>query len=409
MYWRVGFAWTRSFVVDFGQNLSFSSGLLGSDEQLSLDGDVVARPLRDCGGIMSALGSDSWWRKTLYLTGGALLAAAAYLLYELLSIRKEEELDSKDAIILHQFSRPKTGAPSLSPFCLKMETYLRMLDLPYQNYFDGKLSPQGKMPWIEYNQEQVCGTEFIIDFLEERLGVSLNNSLTAQEKAVSHAITKMVEEHFYWTIAYCQWVDNLEETQKMLSVSGPLSDVLKWILSHLTGGIVKREMYGHGIGRFSREKVYELMEKDMRTLATLLGNKKYLMGSKVTTVDAAVFSHLAPAMWTLPGTRPEQLIKGELINLALYCERIRQRFWPEWFVDPEDFCYKDITEGSNSASRLPDLGLYSRTDTFQDNTPHPSRTDSPQDLMSPASDPTGHSLYDSDMDTECSEIDQPKC
>lgn len=78
----------------------------------------------------------------------------------------------------------------------------------------------------------------------------------------------------YRTIAYCQWVDNLEETQKMLSVSGPLSDVLKWILSHLTGGIVKREMYGHGIGRFSREEVYELMEKDMRTLATLLGNKK---------------------------------------------------------------------------------------------------------------------------------------
>lgn len=46
--------------------------------------------------------------------------------------RKEEELDSKDAIILHQFSRPKTGAPSLSPFCLKLETYLRMVDLPYQ-------------------------------------------------------------------------------------------------------------------------------------------------------------------------------------------------------------------------------------------------------------------------------------
>lgn len=59
----------------------------------------------------------------------------------------------------------------------------------------------------------------------------------------------------------------------MLSVSGPLSDVLKWILSHLTGGILKREMYGHGIGRFSREEVYVLMEKDMRTLATLLGDK----------------------------------------------------------------------------------------------------------------------------------------
>lgn len=67
-----------------------------------------------------------------------------------------------------------------------------------QNYFDGKLSPQGKMPWIEYNWQQVSGTEFIIDFLEDNLGVNLNKGLSEQEKAVSRAITKMVEEHLYW-------------------------------------------------------------------------------------------------------------------------------------------------------------------------------------------------------------------
>ncbi len=101
---------------------------------------------------------------------------------------------------------------------------------------------------------------------------------------------------------------------------------------------------------------------------------------------------------------------GELINLAMYCDRIRRRFWPEWFVDLEDFCYNDTTACSDSASKLPDLGLYSRTDTFQDDThTHTSHTHTPQDPPSPDSDPTGHSLYDSDMDTECSEIDQLKC
>ncbi|XP_053506081.1 failed axon connections homolog isoform X2 [Ictalurus punctatus] len=322
VYWRVGLAWSRSCVLDLGCNKSIVPfGLCSSDEQLSFYGYVIAYPLQDYGGIMAALGSDSWWRKTLYITGGALLAAAAYLLHELLVVRKEQELDSKDTIILHQFSRPKNGVPSLSPFCLKMETYLRMVDLPYQNYFDGKLSPQGKMPWIEYNQEQVSGSEFIIDFLEEKLGVNLNSSLSPEERAMSRAITKMVEEHFYWTIAYCQWVDNLEETKNMLAVTGPLSDLLKWILSHINGGIVKREMYGHGIGRFSKDEIYALMEKDMRTLATLLGDKKYIMGSKVSTVDAAVFGHLAQAMWTLPGTRPEQLIKaGATVRAVLLCE-----------------------------------------------------------------------------------------
>lgn len=67
-----------------------------------------------------------------------------------------------------------------------------------QNYFDGKLSPQGKMPWIEYNHVQASGSEFIVDFLEEKLGVNLNKNLTPQERAVSRAVTKMVEEHLYW-------------------------------------------------------------------------------------------------------------------------------------------------------------------------------------------------------------------
>ncbi|KAG7469933.1 hypothetical protein MATL_G00134100 [Megalops atlanticus] len=405
MYWGVGFASSRPCVVDLGHNQSFSFGLCDSDEYYSFYGYIVAFPLQDYGGIMSGLGSDSWWRKTLYLAGGALLAAAAYLLHELLAIRKEQEMDSSNAIILHQFSRPTSGAPSLSPFCLKMETYLRMADLPYQNYFDGQLSPQGKMPWIEYNKQQVSGTEFIIDFLEEKLGVNLNKGLSPQERAISWAITKMVEEHFYWTIVYSQWVDNLEETQKMLAVSGPLSGLLKWVLSHLTSGIVKREMYGHGIGRFSREELHALMERDMRTLATLLGDKKYIMGPKMSTVDATVFGHLAQAMWTLPGTRPEQLIKGELINLSMYCERMRRRFWPEWYVDCDDFCSDELSEDSGALSRPLDFGLYSHTDTYEEETAESSTSCS----HATDTDCSGPSLSDSDADTDTDSSDHELC
>uniref|UniRef100_A0A8D0F0W6 Failed axon connections homolog N-terminal domain-containing protein n=1 Tax=Strix occidentalis caurina TaxID=311401 RepID=A0A8D0F0W6_STROC len=137
MLWGVGLAAPRSCVADLSRNRSLSLGWCAGPEEpppALYGGEIVAFPLAGggAGGTMAALGTDSWWKKTLYLTGGALLAAAAYLLHELLAIRKEQELDSKDAIILHQFSRPSNGVPSLSPFCLKMETYLRMADLPYQ-------------------------------------------------------------------------------------------------------------------------------------------------------------------------------------------------------------------------------------------------------------------------------------
>lgn len=88
MHWGVGFASSRPCVLDLSWNQSVSFGWwAGSEEPFSFYGDIIAFPLQDYGGIMAGLGSDPWWKKTLYLTGGALLAAAAYLFHELLVIR----------------------------------------------------------------------------------------------------------------------------------------------------------------------------------------------------------------------------------------------------------------------------------------------------------------------------------
>lgn len=75
--------------------------------------------------------------------------------------RKEEELDSKDAIILHQFSRPKCGAPSLSPFCLKLETYLRMVDLPYKVHQYTCQNKFQKSVFITYKNRIFCSLELL--------------------------------------------------------------------------------------------------------------------------------------------------------------------------------------------------------------------------------------------------------
>uniref|UniRef100_A0A3P8Z206 Failed axon connections homolog, metaxin like GST domain containing n=1 Tax=Esox lucius TaxID=8010 RepID=A0A3P8Z206_ESOLU len=85
---------------------------------------------------------------------------------------------------------------------------------------------------------------------------------------------------------------------------------------------------------------------------------------------------------------------GELINLAMFCERMRRKFWPEWFVDIEDLYYDgaDTDSSEGSPTGLMDFGLFSRTDTMEDSEISEKHTATP-------SPDTDHSLFDSDVGT----------
>lgn len=87
---------------------------------------------------------------------------------------------------------------------------------------------------------------------------------------------------------------------------------------------------------------------------------------------------------------------GELINLAMYCERIRRKFWPEWHHDDDNTIYEseESSEGSKTHTPMLDFSFYSRTDTFEDEGAENSFS------RTPDTDFTGHSLFDSDVDMD---------
>ena len=50
-------------------------------------------------------------------------------------------------IKLYQFA-PAFGLPNTSSFCLKLETYLRMVEIPFESVYSNEMgkAPKGKMP-----------------------------------------------------------------------------------------------------------------------------------------------------------------------------------------------------------------------------------------------------------------------
>ena len=74
-------------------------------------------------------------------------------------------------IRLHQFP-PAFGLPNASPFCMKLEAWLRMAGLPYEAVNDGDVlrAPRGKLPWIEDGPAKVSDSHFAIEHLKRQAG-----------------------------------------------------------------------------------------------------------------------------------------------------------------------------------------------------------------------------------------------
>ena len=100
-----------------------------------------------------------------------------------------------DQVYLAQFP-PSPHVRSISPFSLKLETWLRLTGISYQNIYTRKFSKPGHtIPYIEINGEQVADSSKVIETVKKHFLVDPDAGLTATEMAIGHAVTSMVEHH----------------------------------------------------------------------------------------------------------------------------------------------------------------------------------------------------------------------
>jgi len=116
---------------------------------------------------------------------------------ETVAAKSTETTEKPKVVILHQFER-SSYIPNLSPPCLKLETYLRMAKIPYECDFGFKPSKKGKMPWIEYNGQEIADSNFCIEFLNKEFRVDVDEGLTDEQRGVARAVLVMIEENTYW-------------------------------------------------------------------------------------------------------------------------------------------------------------------------------------------------------------------
>ena len=115
-------------------------------------------------------------------------------------------------IRLHKFGEA-WGIADPSPFCVKLESFLREADIAYEAVpFEGRRSfakaPKGKLPFIEDEDGTIVGdSTLIIERLSRQRRIDMDEALDDRQKCVSFAFRRMLDEHFYWMGVYSRWID----------------------------------------------------------------------------------------------------------------------------------------------------------------------------------------------------------
>ncbi len=230
-------------------------------------------------------------------------------------------------ITLYQF-RDSWGLQP-SPFCLKMATWLRMADVPYRPKATVALSkaPTGKLPYIVTEDGHTIGDSgLIIDHLTRSAGVDINEGLSEEAQAVATALSRLLEDHLYFIGVYFRWVDDAGWAVTGSAFFGRMPQPLRLVVPALLRRRARKMLWAQGLGRHSRDQLTEMGAADLRAIATILGDKPFLLDDRPRGIDAAAYGLLANLVYP-PLESPLKQALLELPTLVAYCDRIRDRYW----------------------------------------------------------------------------------
>jgi glutathione S-transferase len=238
-------------------------------------------------------------------------------------------------ITLHQFI-PLYGLPNASPFCVKLETYLRMAGLKYEvELLRGPpKSSTGKAPYVTIDGQVLCDSGLIISHLEQKHGHPVDGKLTLEQRGQSLAFQRMMEEHLYWAMVYARWVDPAKpaETLSYIQAATGLKGVLGAIVPRILKSGVKKALWNHGLGRHSIEDIWKLAIADVQSISHWLGNRTFAFGDQPTICDAVMFSQIGCILHT-PWDFPLKTETAKHRNLLEHTDRMLNRYFPELAVN----------------------------------------------------------------------------
>ncbi|NRA86340.1 MAG: glutathione S-transferase family protein [Rhizobiales bacterium] len=221
---------------------------------------------------------------------------------------------------------PAFNCRSPSPFSMKAELLMKMAKVKYKAVYleTPSKAPNSKLPYIIDDGVIIADSHFIYQHICKKYNVNLDCYLTDAEKAVSKAFSRLIEDHLYWVCSYARWLDD-DFGQQVSVFFGKLPPIIRNIVPYIVRKEVFKASYSHGIGRHSKEKIYQLGSDDVAAIVTQLAGSKFFMGDKPSSIDAIVYGILSEIIYPNAST-PLQKYASNFDCLRTYLKTIETEY-----------------------------------------------------------------------------------
>jgi glutathione S-transferase len=231
-------------------------------------------------------------------------------------------------IKLFQFPR-LLWIPNLSPFCCKLETWLRIARIPYEvvDTPDPRKGPKGKLPFIEEAGVRIGDSSRIIEHLTRSRGADPDARLDARQRAIALLVQRTLEEHYAFILAYTHLVtdEGLRHTAVRFD---SLPALARPLVSRLVRRAVRDALWKQGTLRHPHDEIVEAAIRDWRAVLAFKSEGPFFFGDEPTGTDAIVFGTLATTVLTPIDTPIRAFLRSQPDCLA-YAQRMLAQFYPE--------------------------------------------------------------------------------
>uniref|UniRef100_A0A1I7TSK0 Thioredoxin-like_fold domain-containing protein n=1 Tax=Caenorhabditis tropicalis TaxID=1561998 RepID=A0A1I7TSK0_9PELO len=183
----------------------------------------------------------------------------------------------ENVVYLYQFPRPANRSPNLSPFCLKIETFLRANRIKHEvigTWLTLRQSPRGLLPFIELNGQQISDSQVIVWKLQKHF--ELDDKLEGNDRGTARAVERMMDVSTNYALLVDKTVNNAHLLLSRQVSNLPLPGFITNYLAKGFSNTARKRVNGV-LGKLDVTEQKELLRRDIRAIDDILGDKSFYL------------------------------------------------------------------------------------------------------------------------------------